>query len=281
MRRMLTLLMAVLLLCTACPALAEDVCTVKDASAAENVTTDCAYLQVRCPIEGESRVTLTVTDAWGTLIYQRDHGLCSGTFRSSDIYLPLDDAPSASYTVTVTAGERVHTFRVKRERSRLTDTGVYAAGLTLREMFEGNRRKQAVILDMAEMNDPHHPGTLDAPLIAGGMQVGWAHIAVAGSEITVETELTVEGSIDKVRIYIAPDALTARTLGGSHFAGMQVKQGKAADVGDTPYAAVMVQCTVSYDETTAQAWEKDQEAHADQLENWQQMMQATPNDANG
>ena len=88
MRQWILILLTLLLLLPGA-ALADEVCTVKDASAAGHITTDCAYLKVCCPLDGETRVTLTVRDAWGGLLYQRDHGSCKGTFRSGEIHLPL------------------------------------------------------------------------------------------------------------------------------------------------------------------------------------------------
>ena len=133
--RMLLLFLTCCLLLSAAPALAEDVCVVKDASAASHVTTGCSYLRVQYPLPGETNVTLTVCDAWGEIIYQRSYGCCSGTFRSSDIHLPVDGV-SSDYTVILDTDFGTSRFTVTREQPMLTDTAVYAGGLTLEVIHE-------------------------------------------------------------------------------------------------------------------------------------------------
>ncbi len=276
MRRMLTFFLALVLMLPGLPALAEDVCTVKDASEAGVVTTSCSYIKVRCPVGDGVRVTLTVRDEWGSLIYQRDHGICSGEFRSGEIHLPLV-GESTEYRVTVTAGDAQHTFRVIRERPLLTDSAVYAYGLPLSEINGGSRRKSAVVLDMNALDRQ----TLTVPMVAGGMQVGLVHFHVRGGEVTVSAELTVDGSIDRATVYLAEDALAARGLGSSRFSGIKGKLDRAYGLGGTPYAAVMVQLTVSYDETTARAWSPVKREEQQQSDWWQMMQTQTANDANG
>ena len=273
------LLLSLFLLLTALPALAEDVCTVEDASAATHVTTGCSYLRVCCPLDGSTRVTLSVEDEWGYLIYQRSFGECSGTFRSEEVYLPLE-GERTDYTVTLSAGGESYAFRVTREQPRLTDSAVYAAGLTLDELNGGSSRKYAVVLDLDALNEE----TLTVPMLAGGMQIGYVHFSVLDGMVTVSAELTVDGEIDKANVYVAADALTAGTLGTSRFTGRKTKLNREIDLTGTPYAAIMVQLTVSCDAATAQAWRmgrEEEEAHEEQLENWQLMQLTTANEAVG
>ena len=96
MKRLLILLVT-MLLCIAPAYAAEDVFTVNaqdvpenawnESSIAGNLSSDRSYLRVTCPVEGEAAVNLSITDDSGSLVYQRDYGVCSGTFRSEDIYL--------------------------------------------------------------------------------------------------------------------------------------------------------------------------------------------------
>lgn len=279
--RQLSRVLTILLLCSlfSLPALAEDVCTVKDASAATHVTTPCSYLRVKCPLAGETDVTLTVQDAWGTLLYQRNYGVCSGTFRSSDIHLPLT-GESCDYIVTLAAGDSAYTFTVTREQPLLTDSTVYAGGLTLAEMNGGSRSKYAVVLDLDAMNG----GTAVSPMLAGGKQIGEVYFTVLDGVLTVSATLSAEGQIDKANVYVATDALTAQTLGTSRFSGLKTRLNRAISLGGEPYAAVMVQLTVTYDPDSAQDFqpgEAEQKLLEELRVNWQLMQLMTANEAVG
>lgn len=276
--RMLILFLLLMLL-PAAAALAEDVCTVKDAMSATCITTDRAYLRLQCDLADECPVTITVRDAWGTLVYQRDYSARSGAFRSGDIYLPLD-SESCEYYISLLAGSQQNTFTVIREMAMISDTGVYAAGLTLKDMMDDSRRKYAVVLDMDALNEE----TAVAPMLASGMQIGEVYFSVLDGVLSVDALLTAEGSIDKATVYIAPDAITATTLGSTHFTGIKSKLAREVDLGDTPYAAVMVQLTVTYDPATAQRFkigQEEEEALEEMLNAWELMQLTTANEAVG
>lgn len=276
--RMLILFLLLTLL-PGIPALAEDVCTVKDAMTASCITTDRAYLRLQCELADECPVTVTVRDAWGTLVYQRDYGVRHGAFRSSDIHLPLE-GESCEYRVSLCAGDTQNTFTVIREMAMISDTAVYAGGLTLKDMVDGSRRKYAVVLDMDALNEE----TAIVPMLASGMQVGEVYFSVLDGVLTVDALLTAEGSIDKATVYIAPDAITASTLGSNRFTGVKSKLAQEIDLGDTPYAAVMVQLTVTYDPATAQIFEigeAEEEALEEQQHAWELMQLTTANEAVG
>ena len=280
MRSLIRMLLLLLLGCLmAVPALADDVCTVKDATAATHVTTDCAYLRVQCPLEERCTVTVSVHDEWGYLIYQRNYGECSGSFRSGDIHLPLD-GDSARYNVTFAAGDAEYRFAVTRKAAKTTDSTVFAGGLTLKEMIDGNNRKYAVVLDLDILNGQ----TVTAPMMASGTQVGEVYFTVRDGKVTVSASLVVDGQIDKANVYIAQDAITAKTLGSSRFTGIKTKLDKTVDLNGAPYAAVMVQLTVTYDPATAWAYAttREEENTLQQMrEDWLLMQQVTINEAVG
>ncbi len=278
LKRMLILLLLLSLL-PALPALAEDVCVVKDALNAATVTTDRAYLRVQCDLEGETDVTVTVRDEWGYLVYQRDYGTKSGAFRSGDIHLPLE-GDGCEYTVSVKTGGGVHEFTVVREMAMITDSAVYAGGLTLKDMVDGSRRKYAVVLDMDAFNEE----TAIAPMLASGMQVGEVYFSVLDGVLTVSAVMTAEGEIEKGTVYIATDAITAKTLGTTRFTGTKTKLDREICLGDVPYAAVMVQLTVAYDPATAQPYEPgraEEETLKELRETWELMQMMTANEAVG
>ena len=278
MRHWILILLTLLLLLPGA-ALADEVCTVKDASVAGHITTDCAYLKVCCPLDGETNVTLTVRDAWGGLLYQRDHGSCKGTFRSGEIHLPLQ-GQSADYTVSLQTDSAAHTFRVTRKAAMITDTAVYAGGLTLKDMLDGNARKYAVVLDLDALDEQ----ILTVPMLSGNLQIGWVHFSVKDGVVVVSAELTVNGTIDKATVYVASDALTARSLGTTRFTGAKAKLNKEINLSRTPYAALMVQLTVTCDPAQAPAWRMGKEetlAYEAMLECWQLMQLTTANEAVG
>ncbi len=273
LRFLLPLLLLTLL---AAPALAEDVCVVKDAASTSAIATDCSYLRVSCPLPGDTPVTLSIRDAWGYLVYQRDYGVCRGTFRSEDVYLQLYGA-STDYIVTLVCGGSVHEFRVTRVSPRLTDTGVTAHGLSLTEMTGKRGNKYAVVIDVCALEG----STLTVPLVSGGVQLGYANLTVRDGELTVSAMLTVDGTIDKSTVYVARDAVTASTLGTSRFTGVKTKLNRSVDLGRTPYAAVLVQLTVSYDAATAQSWQEDPWYLQEQHDLWEMMRLTTASEAVG
>ena len=275
--KLLRLLLSLLLLTLlAAPALAEDVCVVKDASSAGHVSTDCSYLRVMCPLAGETPVTLTIRDGWGYVIYQRDYGMCRGSFRSEDVYLRLDGA-SATYAVTLSCGDAAYQFRVTREAPRLTDSGVSAHGVALADLTGKRSNKFAVLIDVYALEG----STLTVPLVSQGVQLGYANLTVRNGELTVSATLTVDGVIDKGSVYVARDAVSAATLGTNRFTGTKAKLNRAVDLGRTPYAAVLVQLTVTYDAATAQAWQEDPWYLQEQYDLWDMMQLTTANEAVG
>lgn len=275
MRLIFLLLSALVLACPGPAALAEDVYTV-DASANDRCTMAGSYLRVTCPLEGECRVTVMVRDAWGSVIYQRDHGLCRGSFRSDEIYLPLS-GDSAVYTVTVEAGGASRTLRVTRTRPLVTDSGVYAAGLPLSDITGGRSNKQAVILCPEEIaREP-----LTVPLVSGAYTLGTLTFRMRDGVLTAEPELLVPGSIDKATVYVARDAVTAMTLGSSRFTGEKLRKSLSVDLTGVSCAAVMVQLTVSYDASAAVPCRTDEALLEMQQALWLRMLTTTANEAVG
>lgn len=270
----LLLLSLLLIMLCALPALAEDVHTV-DISAADSCTLAGSYLRVTCPLSGDTRVTVIVRDAWGSVIYQRDHGLCRGSFRSDEIYLPLS-GDSAVYTVAVQAGCE-YTLRVTRTRPQVTDSGVYAAGLPLSGITGSRSNKLAVIISAEEVAR----APLTVPLLSGSTQLGALTFTLRDGVLTAEPALWVSGSIDKATVYVARDAVTAMTLGSSRFTGEKLKRSYAVDMTGTPYAAVMVQLTVSYDADTALPHTPDETLREAQEALWLMMLNSTANEAVG
>ena len=240
MRILALLLSLLLLLLTAVPAMAADVCSVSPASG--DVTTDSSYIRVTCP-DAEGSVTVSVTDTSGSLIYQKQYGDHSGTFRSDDIYL---NAVGASYGVSLEAGEQTWRCTVTRKAPRLKENTASSAGYPLSEINGSDSRQGVTALDLAALEG----GTLTVPVIASGEYVlGEATFALNQGILTVQAALYegVDGTIDAAKVYVTDNALAASRLGKKSFAGITAKLNKPIDLTGSDYAVVYVKLTVSFD----------------------------------
>ena len=275
MRRVFLMMLA--LVCLIFPARAEDTQTV-DASTATSVTTAASYLRVTCPIDGEQPVTVTVADARGNPQYQRNYGDCSGTFRSEDIYLRLDGGHT-TYSVTLKAGETTYGFTVERVMPRLMGNAACATGYPLSLLNSMDSTWQsATILDVQALEG----SSLTVPMhAAGAYELGSVTFSVSGGALTVTADMArgVDGSIDDATVYVATNALQAQALRARNFSGLIGKLKDAIDLGGTPYAAVLVQLTVSFDPSGVPG---SPEALLDgQEELWLLMQESTANEAVG
>ncbi len=271
----LLLLTLLLILLTLTAALAEDVCTV-DASQATAVTSDQGYLRVTCTLETTGSVTLAVSDEWGGMLYQRGYGECSGAFSSEDIYLPLNGTQTM-YQVTLTTPDGAYTLQVQRVKPRMTDTNVTSAGLPLSDISGASSPREAYVLDLSAMGQQ----PVIVPMVSGDLQLGYVTFKLSKGQLTVSAELTAEGEIQHATVYIAGTAESAMSLGTSRFDGKKVRLGKATDVTGMKYAVVLVQLTVSYDQSTATPLWLDQSFTQKQQSVWDTMQQETADNAVG
>ena len=274
MKRVIMLVLA--LACLIFPAYAEDVQTV-DATAVASVSMDESYLRLTCPIEGEQQVTVMVTDARGGLQYQRDYGLCSGMFRSEDIYLRLDGGETV-YQVTVQVDGVPYFLTVTRVMPRLTDNLACSAGYPLAMLSGSGAWQSATILDVAALEG----SSTDVPLIASGAYtLGTVTFTVSGGQLTASAELFggVDGSIDRATVYVATNALQAQGLGGRRFMGATGRLDERMDLEGTPYAAVYVELRVSFDPSGVPGMGDAVQDGQDML--WMLMQDSTANEAVG
>lgn len=274
MRRVLLMILA--LACLIFPAYADDVQTV-DASVTSSVTMTESYLRVTCPIDGEQPVTVTVTDAWGQPYRQKYYDLCSGIFRSEDFYLELSGGETVYY-VTVQAGDAVYSFSVNRVMPRITGNAACSAGYPLSSLNGSGTWQSATILDVSALEG----SSLTMPMHASGAYtLGTVTFSVSGGELKVSAEISdgIDGSIDGSTVYVATNALQARQLHGRNFSGLSGRLGDRIDLGGTPYAAVLVQLTVSFDPSGVPGSPDALQSGQEQL--WMQMQQSTANEAVG
>lgn len=243
MKRIPALLLSLGLLLTAAPALGEEVFTLEDVSG--SYTTDRDYLRIACPIEGEQQVTVTVADDSGSVVYQRDYGLCSGLFRSEDIYLRLQGSQTL-YSITVDAGGQVSACSVNRTMPRLTGNAACSVGYPLSALTGSGSWKTATFLDLTQLEG----SSMTVPMYASGAyELGTVTFTVQSGALTVSADITpgVDGTIDSAKVYVATDALDAQNLGTRSFAGLEGALGSPISLGGASYAAVYVKLTVSFD----------------------------------
>lgn len=284
MRKMLGLLLCLaLLLCTGSALGQEDVFIVSAPDIAENawdetaaLTSDRSYLRVTCPADG-AEVTLSISDAAGSLVYQRDYGVCSGTFRSEDIYLRLTDSQT-TYHVSLWVGDDGYAFPIRRVMPRLIANAVCAVGFPLQDITGTGGWKTATLLDTTALEGHSLTVALHA---SNAYDIGTATFTISGGQLTVSAQLDegVDGTIDKASVQIATTALEAEGLGRKSFHGLTAQLEQPTDLGGTPYAAVYVNLTVSFDPTGLPA---SPETELDGQRNlWQLMQTETANEAVG
>lgn len=285
MKKIFGLLLAlVLLLCAAAAVAQEDVFIVNAPDVAENawdesntLTSDRSYLRVTCPMESEASVTLSVADEAGSLVYQRDYGLCSGNFRSEDIFLRLTGS-STVYHVSLWVGDVGYAFPIQRVMPRLIANAACAVGLPLQDMTGSGGWKSATLLDVSAMEGQ----SLTVPLHASNAYcIGSATFAVDHGCLTVSVQLDqrADAAVDRASVQVATTALEAQTLGRKSFAGQTAQLEQPIDLESTPYAAVYLSLTVSFD--PASLPESPEIELEGQRDLWQLMQMETANEAVG
>lgn len=257
-------------------ALAGDVYTVGNADTAGPQTVDRNYLCVALSLDEARQVVLSVCDSADRLMYQRDYGVCAGAFLSEDIYLPLNGGEE-EYTVTVALDGSAHSFRVTRVAEQVSANGVCSEGLLLSTLSGARGGKTVTLLD----TDALEGSSETVPLVLDGVQLGAVTFSVRDGQVSVSADLWVDGRVEKSSVYVAKDALTAQTLGTSRYTGKKSKLNRSISLSGTPYAAVLVQLTISYDPTTAVAYQPDPSFLATQEQLWTLMQQTTANEAVG
>lgn len=275
MKRVMTLLLALMLCMLILPAMAADALTVDIATAAPEISTDRSYLRLTCAgVEGE--VVVTIRDMGGAIVYQRDHGMCSGHFRSNEIYLGLDGA-STRYQVSMQAGSSAYVFTLIRIQPRQKDVTACTVGCPLSAITGADTWKTATLLDLNEMRQP-----ITVPIQAGGeLEIGEAVFELNDGVLTVSAQLApdVNGKIASAKVYAATNALDARRLDTKKFKGLTGSLDHGIDLRGARYAAVYVKLTVSFD--PAQAAPLSDATDDDQLELLELMNHYTINEEVG
>ena len=284
------MLLVLLLLCAAPAYASEDVFTVdardvtedawNESFIASSLTSDRSYLRVTCALEEESEVTLSIAGENGKLVYQRDYGMCGGRFRSEDIFLRLSGSQT-TYQVTLWVGDESYSFPLRRVMPWLTGNAACSAGYPLEELSGAGTWKTATILDIAQVARRPLTVALNA---SDAYEIGYVTFSVKDDRLTVSAGLEdgVAGSIDKGTVYVAATALEAEKLGKKNFPGATAKLDEAVDLWGTPYAAVYVNLTVSFDPAgVADMQPLDKAETEEQQRLWEMMLTETANEAVG
>lgn len=270
-------LMLLLLACLIFPAYAEDT-QVVDASTTTSISMAASYLRITCPLDGEQPVTVLITDEWGNPQYQKYYDVCSGVFRSEDIYLRLEGGKTV-YQVTVQAGEAKYAFTAERVMPYLLNNEACSTGYPLSGLTGGNSWKSATILDVAGLEG----SSLTVPMHASGAyELGTVTFWVSNGELRVTADIAsgIDGHIDRSRIHVATNALQVQQLGNQNrFKGLMCMLDESIDLGGTPYAAVLVELTVSFDPADVPGSPSALQDGQDVL--WMLMQQGTANEAVG
>lgn len=245
---------------------------------ASSLTSDRSYLQVTCDVEEEAAVTLSIAGENGKLVYQRDYGMYSGRFRSEDIYLRLSGSKT-TYQVTLWVGDSSYSFPLRRVMPRLTGNAACSVGYPLSLLSQTDTWKTATILDIAQVAKRPLTVALHA---SDAYEIGTVTFTVEEGLLTVTAQLNdgVDGSIDKSKVYVATTALEAEKLGKKTFPGVTAELDEEIDLLGTPYAAVYVNLTVSFDPTDVP--ESPEETQLEEQEElWEMMQLETANEAIG
>lgn len=275
MKRLLAMLLSLALCLCALPALADDVC-VLDAASAGAVTTDRSYVRVVCA-DAQGRVTVSVRSEDGSLIYEKDHGECSGAFRSDEIYLPLNSS-RAAYALTLTAGQQVYDFAVVRCLPRMTGAAACSAGVPMAQITGSASRQSVTVIDMQAMDGM----SISVPMHAGSLYtLGSVTFSVKDGKLTVSASLdsSAQAVLDSARVLVAVNALEAEQLESRSFSGITGTLNDPIDLHGEPYAIVYVKLAVSFDPGSAAP--ADAAVSNDQQSLWQLIDRTTINEALG
>lgn len=290
MKRVLILFLLTLVLgLSVSPAVAEEVFSLSEAVFASpnvwdasyraaNLTTSASYVNSSCTLPYEGAVSLSIAqEATGTLVYSRDYGVVSGTFRSEDIYLKLESS-TTSYQVQLNCGEQSYCFPIDRVMARLEGNAACSAGYPLSSINGRDVWQTVTLLDLNAMEGSS--ATYD--LYASNRYVlGSVAFSVSGGAVCASVSLNpnADVSVDSATVYVASTALEASTLGKKGCTAASGGLDSYISGSGTGLAAVYVKLSVSFQpdglpEGISPVWSGQEEL-------WQRMLQETTSEAVG
>lgn len=272
------LLLFVLLLMLFASALAEDdLCIIDLAELPASVSTGSSYICVINTLKESVPVSVSVYDAWDDLVYQRNHGECTGTFRSERIFLRLNGGET-TYMLNVQCGDNTYETAIIRKLPRLNRNSACAAGLPLSQINGRDTRQTITMLDVAQLSRQPLTVTMHA---SGIYDLGRVTFGVQDGKLLVNAALRsgVDGEINEASVFVATSSVGALNLDSFGYSGLHAGLEEPIDLQGAAYAAVYVQLVVSFDPATAEI--NPVITLDDQLELWQRLMDQTENEAVG
>ncbi len=266
MLRALSVVLSVLLLFSALPALAEE-CFVMDFDAldmarlhdadylAQCLTSPARGLRVRKYIsdsdELAARVRLTVTQADdGSLISDKDYGYQSGVFDSDTVYLPYVDNRTIPYIVTLYIEDWVYAAPFLCSQPRLNNNGGCLWGVRMRDYDASltSDWQMGAMLDLDAMRA--QGGVRSLPICASNLYVvGQATIWLDGDALTVSLAFDEGARVElhSAAVYCVRDVSALTTADPRSMPGPAYAPGDRADVSGARTVLLYVPMTLSYD----------------------------------
>jgi len=222
---------------------ADDVLKIRIDSVAY-VETEKSYLCLQCELAEENDVMLSVTDADGRLVYQRNYGPCIGLFTSENIYLRMEDSAS-DYSIHLSSGATAYDLIVRKKVQRLKDNTACSVGLPLSQLNGRSSWQSVTLLDWNTLSS----GPVTTPLHASGnVTLGNVTFSLSGNQLCVNasTDPLADCEITSSSVYVASTRSEVESLGTQNFHGIHTGLGSGIAWPDSSVIAVLVQLTVSY-----------------------------------
>lgn len=178
------------------------------------------YLQVTCAVPQEAEITVSITSqTTGTMVYQRNYGVCSGGFASDYIYLEGSGAQGA-YTVTVQRGSEVIQIPYQHQLMYLTGNRAASAGIAMRSLGSGlsDSWVTGTLLDLDALTN----SSMTVPLCASNQyQIGTVTISRSGDLLTVSSALTDSNAVEitSQRLYLISNVSLLTSLSENALSG--------------------------------------------------------------
>ncbi|MDO5143698.1 MAG: hypothetical protein Q4E72_03665 [bacterium] len=232
-------------------ALAEDTCVIDVTQGEAEVVTECGYIRVTAPLEGDAVLTVRAPD--GSVCYQRAYSGCDGAFSSEEIYLRQSSVQSR-YEVSLACGDAAYSFAVTRRLPRMTRIAACSGGYPLSSITGSDAWQTVTLVDVAALEG----GSMTVPLQACGQYgLGEVRLRVKDGGLTVTVHAMDGVSVNDASVLVAASSIAVMELRRSGYGVKRVNApGCFSGALDTPidlmgvaYVAVYTQLDVDFDPT--------------------------------
>lgn len=276
MKKLLALLLMMTLLCPA--ALAdEQLCMLDLAALPDSLSTTSSYISAVCALSESTQISIAIYDAWGSLTYQRNYGMCSGQFRSEDIYLRLNGG-ATSYRLQAMLGNEVRETMITRSLPRLENNIACTSGYPLTKVNGRDTRLSVTLLDVNALS----AAPVTVPVQASSLyELGTVTFSLQDGFLYADAALdpNLNAVISDSAVFVASTSVSAANLDSSRFHGIQGMLNSMIDLQGAECVAVLVRLSVSFDPASALP---DMETELPGQEDlWLRLMQQTESEAVG